>query len=82
MIVTYFSPNGNSNKTKRLNLEGFLADHYLSLRYNSSSRNTISLGTFLLKIVRGGEQLKGGMLSLDGITTNVQNYKDIVWERE
>ncbi|EGW36013.1 hypothetical protein [Desulfosporosinus sp. OT] len=82
MVAVYINPDGNSNKTKRLELEGFLANHYLSITYNSSSRNSISLGTFLLKVVHGGEQLKGGMLSLDGITSDVQNYKDIIWERE
>ncbi len=82
MIVTYFTPDGNSNRTRRLNCEGFLADHYLSISYHSAARNIISLGTYLLKVVRGGEQLKGGMLSLDGITTDVQSYKDITWERE
>lgn len=68
--------------TRRLNFTGSIIDNNITLTYRSASRNITSLGTFLLKLVRGGEELKGCMLGVDGITGEILAYKDVIWKRE
>lgn len=69
-------------RTRRLNFTGEIIDNNIILTYRSSIRSITSLGTYLLKLVRGGEELKGNMLAIDGISGEVLSYEDVVWKRE
>lgn len=67
--------------TRNYKIQGIIFDNYLIVTYLPSDRKFTGGGSFVLKVINGGNQLEGGISFIDQKTTNVFTDENILWNR-
>ena len=63
-------------------LKGRIADNYAMLEYSPLSRSRIGLGTFVLRVTKGGKQLKGSTAFLGENNGDIGALEDVLFEKQ
>jgi hypothetical protein len=67
--------------TSHYTITGEIFDNYVDLEYKIKDKKFIGRGSMLLKVIEGGEKLKGGLIAVERYNHTIVTFNDIVWER-
>jgi hypothetical protein len=83
ILAQYINTDSSQEtRTRRLKFLGEITNNNIVITYKSATKEVSSLGVFLMKIILGGEKLKGTLVSQDQLSEGINSYKEIIWERE
>ncbi|NEM98202.1 hypothetical protein [Pontibacter burrus] len=80
-ITKTTAPNreGSTNSFRAI---GEVFDNYVDIEYNIIDKRYIGRGSFMFKVLEGGEKLQGGLVAIDRISSNIITSESIEWTRK